>query len=74
MEAKCKSCLKEVRAQQYRRRRKSARLTKCKIMKVNVIEVKPKDLEQYRREMEIVETIFENLIYKVLSKKLAKGA
>ncbi len=41
---------------------------------MNVIEVKPKDLEQYKREMQIVETIFENLIYKVLSKKLAKGA
>lgn len=70
MEAKCKACLKEVRAQEYWRKAKRARLTKCKVTKVNVIEVKPKDLEQYRREMEIVETIFENLIYKVLSRKL----
>ncbi len=74
IEAKCKPCLKEVRAQEYWRKRKRARLTKCRIAKVNVIEVKPKDLEQYKREMQIVETIFENLIYKVLSKKLAKGA
>lgn len=41
---------------------------------MNVIEVIPENAEQYRREMEIVETIFENLIYKILSRKLAKGA
>lgn len=74
MEAKCKACLKEVRAQEYWRKRKRARLTKCRIAKVNVIEVIPENLDQYRREMEVVETIFENLIYKILSRKLAKGA
>lgn len=74
MEARCKTCLKDVRVQGYWRKRKRAKLTKCRITKVNVIEVKPKNLEQYRREMQVVESIFENLIYKVLSKKLAKGA
>lgn len=67
-------CLKEVRAQGYWRRKNCAKLTKSKILKVNMKEVKPKNLEQHRREMQVVETIFENLIYKVLSRKLAKGA
>lgn len=73
-EAKCKPCLREVRAKDYCRKTARAKLTKCKVTKVNVIEVKPENLEAYRREMKVVEMIFENLIYKVLSQKMAKGA
>jgi len=72
-EAKCKTCLKDLRSSEYRRRKKREKLTKCKIAKINVIEVKPENLERYRREMEFVETIFENLIYKVLSRTLVPG-
>jgi hypothetical protein len=71
-EAKCRGCLKVLRANEYRRKWNLPALSKCKITKVIVKQVKPENLEQFRREMETVELILENLIYKVLSRKIAK--
>lgn len=45
---------------------------RSRISNVTVQKVKPDNLEWFRREMECVEMILENLIYKVLSKRLAK--
>ncbi len=71
-EAKCKACLKVARANEYRRKWNRPELSRCKISKVIVKQVKPENLEQFRREMETVELILENLIYRVLSQKIAK--
>lgn len=72
MDARCKECLKGVRAKDYRRKQNLPALSKCKITKVIVKEVVPENMEQFRREMATVELILENLIYKVLSRKISK--
>jgi hypothetical protein len=69
-EAMCRTCLKRVRAVNYRRRKNLPQVTRGKISEVVVKMVEPRDLAEFRREMTTIELILENLIYNVLSKKL----
>ena len=67
LDSRCKSCVKDVRRASYKRKRKH---WGSKITKVTVKEVVPENLESFRREMKVVETILMNLIYKALSRQI----
>jgi len=74
IESRCKECIKKRRVNDYNKKRKSPLgPAKRRITNVVIKGVKIMSPDQFRREMETVELILENLIYRVLSKKLPRG-
>ena len=74
IDSRCKLCIKTIRANEYRRLKSlPADHARGKITKVIMKEVVTMSADQFKREMESVELILENLIYKVLSKKISRG-
>jgi hypothetical protein len=74
IESRCKECIKKRRVNDYTKKRKSATApAKRRITEVVIKGVQNMSPDQHKREMETVELILENLIYRVLSKKLPRG-
>jgi hypothetical protein len=75
LDSRCKDCLKRIRAGQYRKRKKlPVDYAKGRVGKVMVKEIEMKSIELLRKDMEAVELVLENLIYKILSKQINRRA